>query len=248
MSATTTNRSTVGAAPTSPHPPFQTRLPGCGDIRLEENFRSTGHILAAANAIIAEDKARLGKTLFTRKGQGTPVELMSFRDGDAEAAGLADALIARKGEGARWAEMAVLYRNNFLSRAFEEALMRAKIPYRLVGDVGFYARAEVKDALALLRLAAMPDDRQSDEAFRRVINEPRRGFGAKAIAILERDASFFDVSLLKAVETAALSPKTKEAGVQFVKHIRVVAGNTTLTLADQLSLLLDRTGYRAMLR
>jgi ATP-dependent DNA helicase UvrD/PcrA len=69
-------------------------------IRLEENFRSTGHILAAANAIIAEDKARLGKTLFTRKGQGTPVELTSFRDGDAEAAGLADALIARKGEGA----------------------------------------------------------------------------------------------------------------------------------------------------
>ena len=173
---------------------------------------------------------------------------MSFRDGDAEAAGLADALIARKGEGARWAEMAVLYRNNFLSRAFEEALMRAKIPYRLVGDVGFYARAEIKDALALLRLAAMPDDRQSNEAFRRVINEPRRGFGAKAIEILERDASFFDVSLLKAVETAALPPKTKEAGLQFVEHIRAVAGNTTLTLADQLSLLLDRTGYRAMLR
>jgi DNA helicase-2/ATP-dependent DNA helicase PcrA len=123
-----------------------------------------------------------------------------------------------------------------------------QIPYRLVGDVGFYARAEIKDALALLRLAAMPDDRQSNEAFRRVSNEPRRGFGAKAIEILERDASFFDVSLLKAVETAALPPKTKEAGLQFVEHIRAVAGNTTLTLADQLSLLLDRTGYRAMLR
>ena len=133
----------------------------------------------------------------------------------------------------------------FLSRAFEEALMRAKIPYRLVGDVGFYARAEIKDALALLRLAAMPDDRQSDEAFRRVINEPRRGFGAKAIEILERDASFFDVSLLKAVETAALPPKTKEAGLQFVEHIRAVAGNTTLPLADQLSLLLDRISKRS---
>jgi DNA helicase II / ATP-dependent DNA helicase PcrA len=222
---------------------FRRDFPDAVDIRLEENFRSTDHILAAANAIIADDKARLGKTLFTRKGQGTPVELMSFRDGDAEAAGLADALIARKGEGARWAEMAVLYRNNFLSRAFEEALMRAKIPYRLVGDVGFYARAEIKDALALLRLAAMPDDRQSNEAFRRVINEPRRGFGVKAIEILE-----LDVSLLKAVETAALPPKTKEAGLQFAEHIRAVAGDTTLTLADQLSLLLDRTGYRAMLR
>jgi DNA helicase II / ATP-dependent DNA helicase PcrA len=100
----------------------------------------------------------------------------------------------------------------------------------------------------LLRLAAMPDDRQSDEAFRRVINEPRRGFGAKAIEILERDASFFGVSLLKAVETAALPPKTKEAGLQFVEQIHAVAGATTLTLADQLSLLLDRSGYRAMLR
>ena len=227
---------------------FRRDFPDAVDIRLEENFRSTGHILAAANAIIAEDKARLGKTLFTRKGKGTLVELMSFRDGDAEAAGLADALIARRGEGACWAEMAVLYRNNFLSRAFEEALMRAKIPYRLGGDVDFYARAEIKDPLALLRLAAMPDDRQSNEAFRRVINEPRRGFGAKAIEILEQDASFFDVSLLKAVETAALPPKTKEAGLQFVEHIRAVAGNTTLTLADQLSLLLDRTGYCAMLR
>jgi DNA helicase-2/ATP-dependent DNA helicase PcrA len=190
---------------------FRRDFPDAVDIRLEENFRSTGHILAAANAIIAEDKARLGKTLFTRKGQGTPVELMSFRDGDAEAAGLPDALIARKGEGARWAEMAVLYRNNFLSRAFEEALMRARIPYRLVGDVGFYARAEIKDALALLRLAAMPDDRQSNEAFRRVINELRRGFGAKAIEILERDASFFDVSLL-AVETAALPSEDQGSG------------------------------------
>ena len=94
----------------------------------------------------------------------------------------------------------------------------------------------------------MPDDRQSDEAFRRVINEPRRGFGAKAIEILERDASFFGVSLLKAVETAALPPKTREAGLQFVEQIRAVAADTTLTLADQLSLLLDRTGYRAMLR
>ena len=115
---------------------FRRDFPDAVDIRLEEKFRSTGHILAAANAIIAEDKARLGKTLFTRKGQGACVEFMSFRDGDAEAGGLAEALLTRKREGARWAEMAVLYRNNFLSRGLEEALMRARIPYRLVGDVG----------------------------------------------------------------------------------------------------------------
>ena len=227
---------------------FKRDFPDAVDIRLEENFRSTGHILAAANAIIAEDKSRLGKTLFTRKGQGARVELMSFRDGESEAGGLAEALIARKRDGARWGEMAVLYRNNFLSRAFEEALMRARIPYCLVGDVGFYARAEIKDALALLRLATTPDDRQSNEAFRRVINEPRRGFGAKAIEVLEHDASFFGVSLLKAVETAALPPKAKEAGLIFVQHIRAIGADSNLTLADQLSLLIDRTGYRAMLR
>jgi len=226
---------------------FKRDFPDAVDIRLEENFRSTGHILAAANAVIAEDKARLGKTLFTRKGQGARVELMSFRNGEAEAEGVAEALMTRKRTGAHWAEMAVLYRNNFLSRSFEEALMRARIPYRLVGDVGFYARTEIKDALALLRLAAMPDDRQSDEAFRRVVNEPRRGFGSKAIEALERDADFFGVSLLKAVETTALPAKTKEAGLQFVREIRGVAEDKTLTLADQLLLLLDRTGYRAML-
>ena len=173
---------------------------------------------------------------------------MSYHDGDAEAGSLAEALLTRKREGARWADMAVLYRNNFLSRGFEEALMRARIPYRLVGDVRFYARAEIKDALALLRLAAMPDHRQSDEAFRRVVNEPRRGFGSKAIEVLERDAAFFGVSLCKAVETTALPEKTKEAGLRFVEAIRSVAEEKSLTLADQLSLLLDKTGYRAMLR
>ena len=82
--------------------------------------------------------------------------------------------------------------------------MRARIPYVIVGDVGFYQRAEIKDALAFLRLAETPDDRQSDEAFRRVINEPRRGFGAKAMEVLEADAAFRNVSLLRALDTAEL--------------------------------------------
>ena len=126
------------------------------------------------------------------------------RSGEGEAAGLAAAILERRRQGASFADMAILYRNNFLSRGYEELLMRARIPYRLVGDLGFYVRAEIGDALALLRLAAAPDDRQSDEAFRRVINEPRRGFGAKAMELLEAEAAFFNVSLLKAIETAAL--------------------------------------------
>jgi len=126
--------------------------------------------------------------------------------------------------------------------------MRAHIPHVLVGDVGFYQRAEIKDALALLRLAATPDDRQSDDAFRRVINEPRRGFGAKAMDAIEAEASFRNVSLLRALETTTLPPKARAAGLQFVDQIRRISDDHSHTLADQLSLLLDATGYRAMLR
>ena len=227
---------------------FTTDFPAAVQVRLEENFRSTGHILAAANAVIAQDRKRLGKTLFTQKEQGDRLEIIAFNDAQAEAAAIVTELQLRHTEGAGWNDFAILYRNNFLSRGFEEALMRARIPYVLVGDVGFYQRAEIKDALALLRLAATPDDRQSDEAFRRVINEPRRGFGAKAMDALEAEASFRNVSLLRALETAPLPPKTRAAGLQFADQIRRVAGDQSHTLADQLSLLLDATGYRAMLR
>jgi len=147
--------------------------------RLEENFRSTGHILGAANTVIAQDPARLGKTLFTRKPVGDPVEIVRFRNADTEASGIVSEITRRRAEGLTWDEMAVLYRSNALSRSFEEALMHARVPYTLIGDVGFYQRAEIKDALALLRLAATPDDAQADESFRRVINAPARGFGAK---------------------------------------------------------------------
>jgi DNA helicase II / ATP-dependent DNA helicase PcrA len=227
---------------------FTRDFPDALQIRLEENFRSTGHILAAANAVIARDGKRLGKTLFTRQELGAPVEIVSFRDAASEAAGIAIEIELRHGEGTGWDEIAILYRSNFMSRQFEEALMRARIPHVLVGDVGFYQRAEIKDALALLRLAATPDDRQSDEAFRRVVNEPRRGFGAKAMDALEAEASFRNVSLFRAIETAALPPKGRAAGLAFADAIRRIAGGGSLTLADQLSLLLDSTGYRTMLR
>jgi len=158
---------------------FTGDFPEAAVFRLEENFRSTGHILGAANTVIAQDPARLGKTLFTRKPVGDPVEMVRFRNADTEASGIVSEITRRRAEGLTWDEMAVLYRSNALSRSFEEALMHARVPYTLIGDVGFYQRAEIKDALALLRLAATPDDTQADESFRRVINAPARGFGAK---------------------------------------------------------------------
>jgi DNA helicase-2/ATP-dependent DNA helicase PcrA len=227
---------------------FTRDFPDAAEVRLEENFRSTGHILAAANAVIAGDKSRLGKTLFTNLGAGHPIALATFRDAEAEALGLAAAILAKHGEGAEWDHIAVLYRTNVLSRAFEEALMRAKIPYEIVGDVGFYARQEIKIALAYLRLATHPDDRQSDEAFRRVINEPRRGFGPQALATVEDEASFREVSLLTALETASLPPKARSDGLKFADQVRRIGADPSHSLADQISLLLDACGYRELLR
>lgn len=227
---------------------FSRDFPGAAQIRLEENFRSTGHILDTANAVIAQDRSRLGKTLYTRKPSGDRVEVVAFRNAEAEALGIVNEMQQRHAEGISWDEMAILYRSNALSRGLEEALMRSRVPYVLVGDVGFYQRAEVKDALALLRLATTPDDVQADEAFRRVINVPARGIGAKAMDVLEAEATWRHVSLLRALETAILPPKTRSAGLAFADAVRKIAGDQTATLADQLSLLLDATGYRAMLR
>ena len=227
---------------------FAHTFPGAAQIRLEENFRLTGHILDAANAVIAQDRARLGKTLFTRKEDGDKVEVVGFRNAEAEAAGIIAEMLRRHAEGVGWNAMAVLYRSNALSRGFEEALMRARVPYVLVGDVGFYLRAEIKDALALLRLSATPDSPQADEAFRRVINTPARGFGAKAMEAVEAEAAWRQVPLFVVLETAALPPRTRAAGLAFVDAIRGVGRDPRATLADQLSLLLDATGYRAMLR
>ena len=228
---------------------FARDFPGAAQVRLEENFRSTGHILAAANAVIARDPARLGKTLYTRRQAGDRIEILAFATAEAEARAIVSEIGRRHADGRRWSDMAILYRGNSMSRGFEEALMVARIPYVLVGDVGFYQRAEIKDALALLRrLAANPDSPQADEAFRRVINVPARGFGPRALKAVETEAAWRLVSLLQAVETAELPPKARSAGFAFADAIRAVARNRTATLADQISLLLDATGYRAMLR
>ena len=227
---------------------FTKDFPKATQVRLEENFRSTGHILLGANAVIAQDRGRLGKTLYTRKPPGDPIEVVGFRNAEAEALGIVAEIQRRHAEGANWQDMAILYRSNALSRGFEESLMRGRIPYVLVGDVGFYQRAEIKDTLALLRLSATSDTTQGDEALRRVINVPPRGFGPKAIDALEQEAAWRQVSLLQALETADLPPKARSAGLAFADAVRGVGRDRAATVADQISLLLDATGYRAMLR
>ena len=225
---------------------FARDFPNVARIRLEENFRSTSHILDAANAVIAQDKTRLGKTLFTRKPIGDRIEVVAFRNAEAEATGLVAEMKRRHAEGLSWSDMALLYRSNALSRGFEEALMRARVPYVLVRDVGFYQRAEIKDTLAFLRLCATPDDTQADEASGGS-STSRRAASAKAMQELEDEAAFRRSPLLVALETAELSPKARSAGLAFLDAICSVSKDASTTVADQISLLLDVTGYRAML-
>src|SRR5216117_1078567 len=192
---------------------FQNDFPGTKLVRLEQNYRSTQVILDAANGIIAENTARLGKTLFTEKKGGEPVTLLSSADERDEAEWLANeyARSAAAGDVA-YEGMAILYRTNSQSRPLEEAFRFRGIPYRLVGAVSFYERREVKDVLAYLRLIANPAD---DEAFFRIVNVPRRGIGEASLAVLGRAATIWQKPLLEAARRAGsvsdLRPNVREA-------------------------------------
>jgi DNA helicase-2/ATP-dependent DNA helicase PcrA len=171
-------------------------------VRLEENYRSTQVVLDAANAVIAENQSRFGKTLRTRRKGGEPVTLVAAADerDEAEWVALEFSRRQRAGDWA-WSDMAVLYRTNAQSRAFEESFRRAGIPYRLIGAVSFYDRREVKDLLAYLRLVANPAD---DEAFLRAIAVPKRGLGDASVAVLRDQAMQWRKPLL---ETAAIADR-----------------------------------------
>lgn len=182
-------------------------------VRLEQNYRSTQMILDAANAVIAENRDRLGKTLFTAQKGGEPVVMLTAADERDEAEWLAKefAGLATRTD-VDYDGMAVLYRTNAQSRPLEEAFRFQGIPYRLVGAVSFYERREVKDVLAYLRLIANPAD---DEAFLRVINVPRRGLGDASVAVLVRWAGTWGKPLLEVAGQADrvpdLRPNLREA-------------------------------------
>lgn len=219
-------------------------------IALEQNFRSTGHILAAANAVISYEQGRLPKTLFTAAGDGARIELVDFRDSVEEARGIAGEIGRRALEGVPYDDMAVLYRYNFMSRLIEEEMLRSRIPYELVNDTAFWQRAAVKDALALLRLASCPDEAQSDEAFRRVVNLPARGIGAKRLAALELLAETEAISLFRAAELFVrnASGKAAEKLSAFLALIRREADAADTPIGERIHTLICDTGYADMHR
>jgi DNA helicase II / ATP-dependent DNA helicase PcrA len=176
---------------------LQSHYPSTQLVRLEQNYRSTGNILNAANALISHNAERLGKQLWTEDGEGEPISLYAAFNEIDEARFVVERIRSFVEEGGSRREAAILYRTTAQSRLFEEALIQAAIPYRVYGGLRFFERAEIKDALAYLRLLNNPHD---DSAFERAVNTPPRGIGSKTLDAVRAHARDFDCSLWRAAD------------------------------------------------
>jgi DNA helicase-2/ATP-dependent DNA helicase PcrA len=185
---------------------FRQDFPQAQMCRLEQNYRSTSAILDAANALISTNTGRLGKTLWTEGPKGDPVKLYAAYNERDEADFVVTRILEWTQRGGARRESAILYRSNAQSRAFEEALIQARVPYRVYGGLRFFERAEIKDALAYLRLVMNRDD---DASFERVVNLPPRGIGAKSVDAIREAARGAGSSLWRA---AAATVSSGEAG------------------------------------
>ncbi|MFV0680619.1 UvrD-helicase domain-containing protein [Ottowia sp.] len=208
-------------------------------IKLEENYRSHSHILDSANALISHNQRRLGKNLRTAQGAGEPVKVLEAPTDFAEAEWVVDELRQLvKGDGLERSQIAVLYRSNAQSRVIETQLFNAGVPYRVYGGLRFFERAEIKHALAYLRLLENPRD---DTSFLRVINFPPRGIGARSLEHLQDAARAADVALVDAVPHVAGKAGANLAA--FVASIDVLREQTEgKTLRDIIELMLDASG------
>jgi len=208
-------------------------------IRLEQNYRSHGNILDAANAIIKNNAARLGKNLWTDAGSGEPIRVYEAFNDTEEARWIVEEIRSLAAEGLARREMALLYRSNAQSRVLEHALFSAGLPYRVYGGLRFFERQEVKHALAYLRLIANPDD---DGAFLRVVNFPARGIGARTIEQLQDAAKRAKVSLYSTAQGGGKAA----AFAALVDKLR--AASEGLTLPETVEQVLEISGLRAHYR
>ena len=209
-------------------------------IRLEQNYRSHGNILDAANALIKNNRGRLGKNLWTEAGAGEPIRIFEgFADLD-EARFVVDEVRELARDGMPRQHIAVLYRSNAQSRVLEHQLFTANVPYRVYGGLRFFDRQEVKHALAYLRLIANPDD---DTAFSRVVNFPARGIGSRSLEVLQEVAHRANSSLYNAA--ASLSGKAGTAVGHFIRLIETLRTETTaLPLPEVIEHLIEKSGLR----
>ena len=205
---------------------FQKDFPGASVVKLEQNYRSTGTILDAANAVIKNNTSRLGKNLWTEGGQGEPIRVYSAYNERDEAEFVIGKLRTWSEQGNARADAAVLYRSNAQSRVLEEALINARLPYRVYGGLRFFERQEIKDALAYLRLISHRDD---DSSFERIVNKPTRGIGARTLEAMRSYARANSCSMWRAAGAVAsneLSGRASTAIVVFLNLIERMARDT----------------------
>ena len=221
---------------------FPGDFPGTITLRLEQNYRSTGTILAAANALIANNKGRLGKNLWTAGEEGVKVQLFSAFNEYDEADFVTGRVRKWVEQGNRLSGIAILYRSNAQSRLFEERLIQAGIPYRVYGGMRFFERAEIKDALAYLRLSVNPDD---DASFERVVNQPPRGIGERTMDALRNHAKQYGMSLWQAavglVENRELGSRACKSLSSFMRYISEL-GSSDLLLGEMVEHMLNTCG------
>jgi DNA helicase-2/ATP-dependent DNA helicase PcrA len=224
---------------------FERDFPGANIIKLEQNYRSTGNILDAATGVVSNNIARKGKTLFTASGAGEPVRIVTAGNEREEAQFVVEKLTGMRSRY-KLTDYAVLFRTNAQSRPFEEELLRANLPYTVVGGVKFYERAEIKDVMSFIRLTVRPHDTPSIE---RVINVPSRGIGDTTVSALDEQAAARDVSLWTVVDgdISFLPPRAAKAVKEFREIVHDLQRAANNPLPEFFDYVLLRTGYRRML-
>ena len=212
-------------------------------VKLEQNYRSTGHILAAANAVVAHNSHRKPKRLFTDEGDGEKIQVYQASDERDEGAWIGSEIEKLHDKGTSYDNIAVFYRTNAQSRILEDMLLRAGVPYKIVGGTRFFDRAEIRDVMAYLKVVVNPDD---DMAALRVINTPRRGIGATSIQKIQTYALYNGLSFFSACEACVMeegifTAKVRNALVEFtsaIEHGRHIDGE----LDEVVEAIIDRSG------
>ena len=224
---------------------FEKVFPDAKVVKLEQNYRSTQNILNAANGVIANNRGRKEKALWTENEQGEPILFQQFQNGYEEAEYVSGEISkkVRKGE-AEYQDFAVLYRTNAQSRLFEEKFLYANIPYKIVGGVNFYSRKEIKDILAYLKTI---DNGKDDLAVRRIINVPKRGIGNVTLAKVQAYADSRDISFFEALEEAGEIPGLGKAALKIQPFVHLIhemrLSLPDMSMQDLIQVILDKTGY-----
>ncbi len=223
---------------------FERQYKNAKVIKLEQNYRSTGNILNAANAVIANNKGRTGKNLWTDMGDGEKLKLFTAPDEQGEARYIADTVLENVRGGARFSDHAILYRMNAQSGSIENVFARSGITYRVIGGHRFFDRKEIRDVMAYLQLI---NNNCDDIRLKRIINEPKRGIGDTTVNKAAEIASSLGVSVYEILHTAEYYPALSRAAGKLADFCAMIDGLTeaaeTLSLHELFELMLDKTGY-----